>query len=282
MHDKVYESSTFNRILYGFMASCVLIPGLWLMIYLLGQRTYSMSTFVIGAVLCSYVILILQKLFSYKVIAYDECLEIKDVGGTIRIRYDEITDIKLERDSCCLVDSINHGQKGKCYILQKAYLKDYDQLVEYVFLRAGIQGAIETARMGQWNHDAKSYFISASLLKQVDEKEASLKDILKAFFPYFLLMTIFFMGLVEYGVWIKGRLPSSITIYVELVFPMFAVVTTYMLVLKYMHYVKKLMDSEYCKIDLPVRNIAIFLFINIAVSSLIIVFFFYMLNKANI
>lgn len=259
--------------------------------------------FFASAVLSLYTIYILYKLFSYKVVIYDEFMEIRNGGRQLKIRYDDIIDVKIEKDACYIIDKFSINREliirtteppvkydpHKCEIirvntrklsvLQKAYLADYKHLIDCILDKCRAGRMLEGAYDETDKFIDKSEFISAVLLKEINERQAGLNEILKTVFPYILLLVIFLMSLVEYGVWAKRVIPEDLIPFLTFVFPVFAVLTIYVLVLKYIPYIKELMYCQPQEINISKRVIAGFLMINIIISGGIIAIFFYILNS---
>lgn len=301
---RVYKSSIYRKVLYGVLSAGILIPALWTMSYGLQKGGYNVPIFIMSALVCSCTIYIYQRLFNYKVLIQDDHMEIWDFNKKIFIRYGDIIDIKVSRSASYIIDRIMVD--GKYYIrgtlksaegsverdlffdcrklpvLQRAYVSNYHQMIQDVLSKCGIEGHTEVASTVQKKTAHKSYFVPVSLLKEIDEMQVDLFDSLNILLPYVLLLIVFLMTLVEYGVWRKGIMPLWLIPHIRLVFPLFTVVTIYIIVIKYTCHIKALMDKESVKLNAPPGYLTAYIIVNMVLSACIISLFFLMLNRCNI
>lgn len=285
----VYKSSIFDRLLYSLLAVCILVPGTCIMLYGISRRDYDWPMIIVGALICSIVIYILQKYFTYRVTVYDEYLEIRMFDAVRRVRYGDIIELREKRNALYIIDWVDHDGRRvirgadadacndkdsveiditKVLSLQRAYIGDYDDLIDRLYEKCG---KTRKRRRVVWS---RASFISAASLKT----DNGIRDILEILAPYGLLMVIFLMCLAEFVVASRGTSSAVITVYLRLIFPIFVVITLFILTLKYMDYIKKLLRDDSGSKKIPAANIRVFLIMSIGMSAGIIILFFIILN----
>lgn len=285
----VYKSSIFDRLLYSLISVCILVPGTCIMLYGISRRDYNWPMIIAGALICSIVIYILQKYFTYSVTIYDEYLEMRMFDVVRRVRYGDIIELREKRNALYIIDWVEHDGRrairgagtdacnmegsveidiSRVLALQRAYIGDYDGLIDRLYEKCG---KARKKRKVVWS---KASFISAASLKA----DNGIRDILEILAPYALLMVIFLMSLAEFVVVSRGTSSAVITVYVRLIFPLFVVITLFILTLKYMDYIKKLLRDDSGSKKIPAANIKVFLVMNIGMSAGIIILFFVILN----
>lgn len=304
MNFKIYKSSIFDRVLYSFFSAGVLIPSMWLILYGLNRYSYNMPIILISILSCSYTIYLMQKAFSYKVLVNDDFIQIIESDHTFTIKYEDIIEIIEKRNACYLIDRINieneyyiRGTKpalkcsevvdsvninrSKIAVLRRNYVENYHELINHISSKCIIKEA-ERENVRNRGYIGKSLFASTALLSKADYEKLSIYDTIRMFYPYFMLLTTFLMCLVEYGVLVKGNVSLGLFPYTKLIFPLFVVITIYILTINCLTYVKRLLCKGLPKPDISALNVTIFMVMNIGLSGGIIMLFFSMLNRISL
>lgn len=296
MDGKVYKNGMFDKCIYSLVAVDVILPSLWAMLYGIDKRSYDWPMIPIGALICSYMLYMLQKFFTYSVTLYEDHMIINNMGRLTVIKYIDIFELKEKGSACYIVDEIEN--EGKIYIrgtdicvenaqstddiainikditvLQKAFIGNYDELINELFARCSKQRKAEKHKFMD-----KDMFVRTAAYK--DKIDA--KDIAGVVFLYLLLAVIILIGLFEFSAAQKGSLSPVMAVYINLIFPLFAVVSLFIIALKYIHYIKSLLKNDNETKGIPVINAVIFLVSSIIVSAAVIAAFFVILGKVKI
>lgn len=299
-----YESSIFDRVMYSLTASLILIPGLGLIFYGFDKRSYNLPIAIISLLICSYIIFLLQRFFSYRILISDDVIQIIEYGNVLTIRFEDILEVHERKNACYIIDRIKTGDEYyirgtktpvrykdvvdelkinvfKLPVIRRAYLKNYYDLIDTLANNDCMNGKLKRYQ-GKRKVKGKSFFISAALLKKTDYEQLQLLDIIKILYPYFMLLITFLMSLVEYGVLIKGNASHEIITYAKFIFPIFVVITIYILIVNNIEYIKKIMGKGLRESDISFRDVTVFLVLNILLSACIVVLFFSILNRVTV
>jgi hypothetical protein len=284
------------------LAIGIIVPDACIIFYGLEKRHRDFPMFIIGSFLCAYLIYLLQKIFLYKIVVYDDYMEINTPGSSVCIRYEDILDIQFKRNACYIVDRIDVDgdyyirgtdkklgnnikeveiAAGKLPVLQRPFLTDYNELVEYIIYKCSALGK-NIGNLKYSEYTGRSPLISAALMKDISEGRAGVTETFKVLWPYFLMLLIAFMCMVMVIIIGKGYLPWYLVRYIRLIFPVSVVVVTYILALKYINCLKNILGRQFSEMEVSRNSVIIYLVCNIAMSYCIIALFFYLLNRVII
>ena len=290
--------------MYSLTASLILIPGLGLIFYGFYKRSYNLPIAIISLLICSYIIFLLQRIFSYSIFICDDVIRIMEYGNVLTIKFGDILQIHERKNACYIIDRIKIGDEYyirgtkpllrytdadeelkinifKVPVIRRAYLKSYYDLIDNIINNDHMKGELKLYQ-GRRRVKGKSFFASAALLKKTDYEQLQLLDIIKILYPYFMLLITFLMSLVEYGVLSKGNASHEIVTYAKLIFPILVVITIYILILNNIEYIKKFMGKGFRESDISFKDVTVFLVLNILLSACIVVLFFSILNRVTV
>lgn len=293
MNRRIYKSSIFDRFIYSLTAAEIILLSLWAMLYGIDKRSYNWPMIPIGAFVCSYIIYLLQKIFTYSAELKEECIVINNGDAVVSIKYEDILKLYEKGSACYIIDSVEiDGIKkvrgtniaahedlkleeimvdtDEVPVLQKAFIENYDELIDMLFEKCNVSRDVKK-RAGR----GKDKFVRTAALK----KDTGLRDILNIIFPYAILAIILLMGLIVFGAARKGKLSPVMIVFVNLIFPVFVVLSLFVLVLKYISYIKSLMRNEAVKAGISGRDTIVFLVSSIIMSAGIIIAFFLVLGE---
>jgi Mn2+/Fe2+ NRAMP family transporter len=117
------------------------------------------------------------------------------------------------------------------------------------------------------------------MMTRVEAGSIGIRDCLKTLLPYMMLLMVFLMSLAVYGIHSKGQGYEYLDVYVKLVFPVFVVTVIYMMVLKFVPYAKRIIESHSRQAGISPWRAFFFLVANLAAAASIFTLFFYILNK---
>lgn len=295
-----YKSSAFDRVLFSFLAVSILMPGIWVILYGIEKREFNWPLVIVGLILCSCMIFILQKFFLYRVVVYDEFMEIHRFDKTISLRFHDIIDIYQRKNACYIIDQVMKDGKyfirgtnddAKLYnetdkicisifklpVLQRAYIDNYDELIQYICSKIGKENAAAKPR-----RDRKSSFISAALLKDTNYRFLKGIDVLKMLIPYMMLVLALFATIAEYGIASKGINDSRLSLYAKYVFPVLIILAIFILVVNFIFYFIKLLNKDREKLSNLTSSIVVFIISNFILSAGVIAAFFIVLNNIRL
>ena len=302
---KVYKSGYFNIILYGLITIGVLIPGIWVLLFSFSKHNYNWPFIIVGCILCSYPIYILQKQFSYKVTLQDDFLEINYFDKVTNIRYKDIIDLKFKKDACYIIDKYEiddeyfiRGTTPLCKfasnnlevrtnifelpVIQKSFLENYNELINALICKLNKKIDIDVlAYPLPYNNTVRLSFVSLALLKN-NKENVTIFEAFDVLSPYIVIIFVSLMSLFTYEASNRGLWSNYSPIYFKLIFPVIAVISIYFLTIKFINYIKNSMNRKIYKPLITRYNIIIFITINIIISFAVIMLFFYVSKSTNL
>lgn len=299
MDKKIYKSSTFDRVLFSLTAFGILVPGLWIILYGISKHSYDWPLAAAGILLCSYTIYILQKFFTYKVVLQEDRVEIHKLDNVQSIMYEDIVNLYQKGRAFYIIDRIMKngeyylrgtanlkysGNEDKVSInllrlpvIQSSYIENYEDAVKVITERSGAELEIKRS-----SSDRKSLFASLFFLKSVDYRHLKQIDIFKMFLPYIIIGLTFLLTLVEFWVLGKGNYPQGMDSFAKYAIPLLSVIGLNILVLNFIHYLKKLFDSRTKLFDISKLHILLFILFNICLTMGVFTIFLIVINKAGL
>lgn len=297
MTKKIYKSSIYDKALYGTITSGILILGLWAMFFGIEKRVYNLPLLIIDLLFCVYSIVILIRLFSYRVAITDQFIKIYDFNKTICIYYQNIIDIKISGSVCYIIDRISadgnffvrgtniaprYSRDSSISInaarvpsIRRAYLEGYNEIIETLLLKCGMEYSGEVALSGI--RKSMSYNPIKALL--LIEYTHSKKEFMQILAPCLLIMLTFVLSLLVFGTAQKGLYYPWILISLKSVFILYIAAAVYIFIIRFIPIVKKIAYSKSEKEVIDIKSIAISLLMNTLVFAAVIIFVPYIIKN---